>query len=130
VNVSCRCCAQDKIRQMETVNGAVTLWDLDWPEDRVITTTPEKRASLLGMLDRDLAWLQSVNVMDYSIMIGVEAAKQSEAEIRAELSTIKPRGLRARAAEMGIEEETIEAAMDEDDVKEALIAMIMQGQGR
>jgi hypothetical protein len=49
---------------------------------------------------------------------------------RAELSTIKPRGLRARAAEMGIEEETIEAAMDEDDVKEALIAMIMQGQGR
>jgi hypothetical protein len=66
--------AQAKIEQMQALNGAVTLWDLDWPVDRVITTTAEVRGSMLRLLERDLAWLQSVKVMDYSVMIGVEEA--------------------------------------------------------
>ena len=54
-------------------------------------------------------------------------AKQSDAaELRDELSQMQPRGLKARACEMGVCEERIDATMDEDDVKGALIAVILE----
>jgi hypothetical protein len=39
---------------------------------------------------------------------------------------MQPRGLKARACEMGVCEERIDATMDEDDVKGALIAVILE----
>jgi hypothetical protein len=52
-------------------------------------------------------------------------AKQSEVALREELSKLQPRGLKLRASEMGICEESIDATMDEDDVKGALVAIIL-----
>jgi hypothetical protein len=73
--------------------GAVTLWDLDWPPERRIgmvrgggggggggddddDDAPQEqqltRDGLLRQLDSDLAWLESVKIMDYSLLVGVE----------------------------------------------------------
>ena len=43
----------------------------------------------------------------------------------AELSALKPRALKKRAAELGVDEEAIDEADDADDVKGTLIALIL-----
>ena len=48
------------------------------------------------------------------------------AELRAELSALKPRALKKRAAEVGADEEKIDEADDADDVKGTLIALIVE----
>ena len=48
------------------------------------------------------------------------------AELRAELSALKPRALKKRAAEVGVDEEKIDEADDADDVKGTLIALIVE----
>ena len=57
---------------MRQTAGCVTLWDLDWPEERRIAVDAEQRARLLRQLDQDLAWLERMRVMDYSLLLGVE----------------------------------------------------------
>ena len=54
-----------------------------------------------------------------------EVAKQGDAVLREELANMKPRALKTRAAEMGIGEGAIEATLDDDDVKGALITLIL-----
>jgi hypothetical protein len=61
---------------------------------------------------------------------GHGAKQRDEAELRDELSQMQPRGLKARACEMGVCEERIDATMDEDDVKGALIAVILEHHAR
>jgi hypothetical protein len=57
---------------------------------------------------------------------GHGAKQRDETQLRDELSQMQPRGLKARACEMGVCEERIDATMDEDDVKGALIAVILE----
>eukprot|EP01052_Picozoa_sp_SAG31_P010858 SAG31_NODE_604_length_13629_cov_11.035994_3_plen_75_part_00 len=57
---------------MKNSVGHVTLWDLDWPIERVITTTAARRHAIVAAIERDLKWLQSAEVMDYSLMVGIE----------------------------------------------------------
>ena len=57
-------------------------------------------------------------------------AADPTATLKAELVALKPRALRARAAEAGIDAGTIEGAMDADDVKGALVAMLLESHAR
>ena len=50
---------------------------------------------------------------------------QERAQLRLELSALRPRALRVRAAEMGIDDEVVDGADDADDVKEALIRILL-----
>ena len=49
---------------------------------------------------------------------------------RAALAELKPRLLKARALEAGVDTERVEEAMDADDIKEALIVIILEKIGR
>jgi hypothetical protein len=49
-----------------------------------------------------------------------EGTPPPSAELSAELSALKPRALKKRAAELGVEEEKIDEADDADDVKGTL----------
>jgi len=53
-------------------NPRAVLKDLNWiNRGRVIELGPEKRALLTEQLKRDTEFLQTVNVMDYSLLIGI-----------------------------------------------------------
>eukprot|EP01046_Picozoa_sp_COSAG06_P011137 COSAG06_NODE_628_length_13649_cov_20.848930_2_plen_177_part_00 len=60
--------------------GAVTLWDRDWPKERRLVVSATARRTLLTQLDADLAWLESVRVMDYSFLLGIEPPSAAEPE--------------------------------------------------
>ena len=62
--------------------------------------------------------------------LGRLRAADPTATLKAELVALKPRALRARAAEAGIDAGTIEGAMDADDVKGALVAMLLESHAR
>jgi hypothetical protein len=51
---------------------------------------------------------------------------QERARLRLELSALRPRALRARAAELGVHDEVVDSADDADDVKEALIRIMLE----
>eukprot|EP01043_Picozoa_sp_COSAG02_P044473 COSAG02_NODE_3976_length_5963_cov_1.633015_1_plen_296_part_00 len=59
-------------------------------------------------------------------MMAEEGTPPPMAELRAELSALKPRALKKRAAEVGVDEEKIDEADDADDVKGTLIALIVE----
>ena len=53
------------------------------------------------------------------------AAAGAAVALRAELVQLRPRALRTRARQMGVDEGAMEEALDADDVAEALIAIIV-----
>ena len=56
-----------------------------------------------------------------------EKAKCSQAQgLRDELEALKPRALKQRARELGVDEKKLDEADDADDVKAALIALIVE----
>jgi hypothetical protein len=57
---------------------------------------------------------------------GAETETTCIAALQAELSQLRPRALRARAREMGVEEDLMEDALDADDVAGALTALIIE----
>lgn len=65
-----------KVRKNDDGSGK-TLKDLDWLErGEQIKFGPEKRRLLFDQLDSDVKFLQSVNVMDYSLLIGMHDVKK------------------------------------------------------
>jgi hypothetical protein len=45
--------------------------------------------------------------------------------LRAELTKLRPRALRTRASQMGVDSDAVDDALDEDDVKGSLVALIV-----
>eukprot|EP01043_Picozoa_sp_COSAG02_P007668 COSAG02_NODE_233_length_27847_cov_20.383055_23_plen_304_part_00 len=55
--------------------------------------------------------------------------QQAAAALAEDLESLKPRALKKRAAEAGVDEDKIDEADDADDVKAALIALVMEKAG-
>eukprot|EP01043_Picozoa_sp_COSAG02_P072182 COSAG02_NODE_13496_length_1386_cov_18.313908_1_plen_69_part_10 len=53
-------------------------------------------------------------------------AEEGTPPLVAELEQLKPRALKKRASEAGVDEDKIDGTEDEDDVKAALIALIVE----
>lgn len=58
-------------------NPRAVLKDLNWiNRNRELELGPEKRALLAEQLRRDVAYLESVDVMDYSLLVGIHNMKR------------------------------------------------------
>ena len=61
-----------------------------------------------------------------ALIMEKEQENSPPSELRDELETLKPRALKARAREIGVDEEKLDEADDADDVKGTLIALIIE----
>ena len=60
--------------------------------------------------------------------VQVGGAEEQEQELRAELGRMKLSGVKKRAKEAGVSEDELEVADDEDDIKAAVIELILEKQ--
>lgn len=58
--------------------------DLDWLRNhRRIVLGPEKREQIIKQLEKDVAFLKSVNVMDYSLLIGIHDMSRGNSALKS-----------------------------------------------
>lgn len=58
--------------------------DLDWLRNhRRIVLGPEKRENIIKQLEKDVAFLKSVNVMDYSLLIGIHDMSRGNSALKS-----------------------------------------------
>lgn len=76
-----------------------TLKDLNWLErHQKIQFGPEKRHIFFKQLEADVKLLQKVNVMDYSLLLGIHDVKKGNtADIEKQLSVFEPKSFDKRA---------------------------------
>ncbi|CAX42635.1 1-phosphatidylinositol-4-phosphate kinase, putative [Candida dubliniensis CD36] len=76
-----------------------TLKDLNWLErNQKIQFGPEKRHIFFKQLESDVKLLQKVNVMDYSLLLGIHDVKKgNSADIEKQLSVFEPKSFDKRA---------------------------------
>lgn len=69
-----------------------TLKDLNWLErDDRIKFGPEKRKIFLTQLEADVKLLKKINVMDYSLLLGIHDVKKGNSLATAKLSVYEPK---------------------------------------
>eukprot|EP01046_Picozoa_sp_COSAG06_P022819 COSAG06_NODE_1787_length_8398_cov_5.335944_5_plen_549_part_00 len=91
---------------------------------RLLEAPPERLTPLLKGLN--VAELMASPPPDPNYMVVYDLPETSgSATLRAELSALKPKALKTRAREGGVSEELLEDADDADDVKSALIQLIL-----
>ncbi|CAN3356110.1 phosphatidylinositol 4-phosphate 5-kinase Mss4p [Diutina catenulata] len=79
-------------------NSEVTLKDQNWLESgRHIHFGPRKKDIFFAQLERDVQFLEKINVMDYSLLFGVHDAAQGNAFDAPKLSVFDPQGSDAYA---------------------------------
>lgn len=59
----------------------LVLKDLNWlQEDKQMKFGPTKRKAIYGQLTKDIELLKKLNIMDYSLLLGIHDVKQAEAD--------------------------------------------------
>ncbi|GEQ70621.1 hypothetical protein JCM33374_g4299 [Metschnikowia sp. JCM 33374] len=70
----------------------LTLKDLNWLERKDnIKFGPEKKKIFLAQLEADIKLLKKINVMDYSLLLGIHDVKKGNSETVAKLSVFDPK---------------------------------------
>ncbi|KAI9228576.1 MAG: hypothetical protein DHS80DRAFT_15384 [Piptocephalis tieghemiana] len=89
--------------------------DLNWlDEERKLELGPQKRAELVGQLERDVGMLERLNIMDYSMLVGVHDVRRGNMEgVRGKTLSVfdpDPEGLAllGNAGEEGEDEEDLD----------------------
>lgn len=82
-----------KIDSPETDLSTITLKDLNWLErDATIKFGPRKRKLFFDQLESDVKFLQKINSMDYSLLLGIHDVKKGNTQALANhLSVFDPR---------------------------------------
>jgi 1-phosphatidylinositol-4-phosphate 5-kinase len=79
--------------------GLHTRKDTDWPASRYLRLSDEKKATLLRQVQRDARFLCRLNIMDYSVLLGIHIVEEERSAAMVERGDRPPNSFSAQSFE-------------------------------